>query len=159
MNHHHAPSGKLYFAYGSNLSHAQMRERCPQSTPVSAHVLAGYRLEFVSAGTQRWGEGGVATVVPDPGSSVPGALYRITPEDEARLDGFEGVNPAQPELGAYYKDETLLRYDGEPVLVYIATARLAEQGDHSPSLAYRSVINRGRRDWGQPELEAIAVTR
>ncbi|KAI0877787.1 hypothetical protein GGS24DRAFT_497499 [Hypoxylon argillaceum] len=35
-------SGRLYFAYGSNLSTAQMHSRCPLSTPIGLAHLAGW---------------------------------------------------------------------------------------------------------------------
>ena len=34
----------LYFAYGSNLSHQQMKGRCTESKYVQAHILKGYKL-------------------------------------------------------------------------------------------------------------------
>jgi hypothetical protein len=145
---------KLYFAYGSNLSREQMHERCPASQPIATLALEGYRLAFVGEGTQRWGKGGVATVVPAPDSRVLGALYRITPEDEARLDECEGVCHAQPGHGAYYKDESLLKHGTEPVLVYIATTQLTAQGENPPSQKYYATINRGKCDWG---IEALVL--
>ena len=36
----------LYFAYGSNLSHQQMKGRCTESKYVQAHILKGYKLIF-----------------------------------------------------------------------------------------------------------------
>ncbi len=143
---------KLYFAYGSNLSKAQMQERCPASVPFEPYLLTQFRLEFVGESTLRWGPGGVATIIPSPVQVVPGALYRITPEDEEALDGFEGVDHAAPNLGSYYKEEGMLFYKGEPVLVYIATAKLLNQGSYTPNSSYLERINEGRSDWGLPAL-------
>ena len=147
---------KLYFAYGSNLSLAQMRERCPDSVPIAAHILPDHRLEFVGSSSQRWGVGGVATVVPQPGSKVYGALYRLTAEDEARLDLYEAVNPARPGEGKYVKNEKLLDYKGEWALLYLATAMV--QGVNSPSTKYLGVIRQGYRDWGLPLDELAGIT-
>lgn len=145
--------GRLYFAYGSNLSLAQMKERCPGAVPVQAYTLSGWRLVFVGERTRRWGQGGVASIVQADGENVPGAVYHLTPADEAALDGFEYVNHGDVEQGHYYREEALFELDGEPVLAYIATARFARQGEHPPSEPYRQTINQGRKDWGLPQLD------
>jgi gamma-glutamylcyclotransferase len=142
------PKLKLYFAYGSNLSKAQMQERCPACLPVEPFLLTQFRLEFVGAATTRWGPGGVATISPSPVRVVPGAIYRINKEDEAALDRCEGVDYEHPELGSYYKEEALIFHHGEPVLVYIATARLGPA--NPPSAKYLEVIRQGYSDWDLP---------
>ena len=78
-----------YFAYGSNMDRAQMRERCPLSRYVGWGWLGNHRLEYVGQ-SSRWG-GGVATVVPHRGERVPGYLYFVTPSDLTHLDRYEGV--------------------------------------------------------------------
>lgn len=159
----HRPA-RLYFAYGSNLYRPQMRcdsqddelarrqrlNRCPDSQPVASYVLSGFRLAFVGERTERWGRGGVATVMPATGRQVHGALYRISPGDEAALDRAEGV--AQ---GSYYKDQATISYQGEPVLMYVATAALSPE--NRPSELYLETIREGYRQWGLPlgALEGI----
>ena len=59
----------LYFAYGSNLSTEQMRERCPESQPWRTVLLMGYRLAFGSVSSYR--KGGVATILPYGVRSIP----------------------------------------------------------------------------------------
>ncbi|MCB1219840.1 MAG: gamma-glutamylcyclotransferase [Planctomycetales bacterium] len=131
---------RLYFAYGSNLSRDQMADRCPAALPLAPYALGGHRLEFVGEGNSRWGRGGVATVVPQPGSSVPGALWLLTPECEAALDRFEGV-----DSGRYFRDEQLMQHDGNPVLIYIATD---ERGAaNKPNRKYLDVITLGYANW------------
>lgn len=144
-------AGRLYFAYGSNLALAQMRERCPLSTPVAPYLLPQHRLEFVGERTRRWGRGGVATVVPAAGCSVHGALYRLSADDEARLDGFEGVAARQ-----YRKDVQLLRHAGELVLLYIATLEGAQA--NPPNAKYLAVIRQGYADWNLPLTELDGIT-
>jgi gamma-glutamylcyclotransferase len=136
-------STRLYFAYGSNLSREQMRARCPGAAPVAAQTLPGFRLAFVGERTQRWGRGGVATVVPQAGECVHGALYRLNREDELALDGFEGVAG-----GAYRRELRLFAGDGEPVLVYVANAGL--DAENQPNAKYLAVIRQGFVDWGLP---------
>lgn len=79
----------LYFAYGSNLSPAQMQRRCPGARLVGTVVLDGYALTFAGR-SSGWG-GGVATIEPEPGARVHGAVYAITEEHLRSLDRAEGV--------------------------------------------------------------------
>lgn len=150
---------KLYFAYGSNLYKPQMRtcadiardeyyNRCPDSIEVVTYTLHEYRLAFVGRGTSRWGVGGVATVILAAGHNVNGALYRISQADEAILDVMEGV-----ANGSYYKDDTTILLDSEPVLIYIATTEMG--GETAPSEKYINRIREGYRQWGLP-LENLA---
>lgn len=99
----------LYFAYGSNLSFTQMRQRCTHDPSVSARPLAIARLD-----RWRWFicERGYANVLPPedflrvgrqvtdgddvpvsgPEDAVYGVLYELTPADERLLDAYEGVD-------------------------------------------------------------------
>ena len=152
---------RLYFAYGSNLNRDQMiaagggsadagefSGRCPDCALVAPFVLEDYRLVFVGERTKRWGRGGVATIVPDGGARVHGALYRLSAADEAALDRFERVNAEQPEAANYYKAEQICCYDDEPVYTYIATQRLAPL--NRPNQRYLDTIRRGYEQWGLP---------
>lgn len=165
-NDQHRPT-RLYFAYGSNLNKVQMRaaaddaselitdeyrNRCPDSLAVAPFILTGHRLAFVGERTGRWGRGGVATVLPDAGSKVYGALYRISPADEATLDRMEGVDHTDPQSGSYYK-ATAGDYLDEPVMLYIATAR--HGAENPPSARYLATIRRGYEMWGLP-METLA---
>jgi gamma-glutamylcyclotransferase (GGCT)/AIG2-like uncharacterized protein YtfP len=77
-----------YFAYGSNLSEAQMRARCPDARLAGRAALRGYRLAFAGYSTL-WG-GAVATLAPDPKGRVRGVLYELTSADLEALDRWEG---------------------------------------------------------------------
>jgi cation transport regulator ChaC len=68
----------LYFAYGSNMSRAPMRARCPSAT------LSGYRLIVTSDG--------YASVVPEPGGVVHGLVWRLAPRDIAALNAYESLD-------------------------------------------------------------------
>ncbi len=74
---------RLYFAYGSNMSRAQMRRRCPAARAVGVASLDGWRFAINVRGT--------ATIRPAPGQTVYGVLWRMTARDVATLDVFEGV--------------------------------------------------------------------
>lgn len=77
-----------YFAYGSNLNKKHMKWRCMDAKDLGVYTLEGYQLTF------RY----YADIIPVEGNSVIGGLWEITPEDEAKLDKYEGY----PEL---YKKE------------------------------------------------------
>jgi len=78
----------LYFAYGSNLNHKQMKKRCPNSRFLKRAYLKGYR--FVYDGYSSYRKGAVANIVPDSNSAVWGALWEIDEMDLKRLDEYEG---------------------------------------------------------------------
>ncbi|KAK2056236.1 hypothetical protein LY76DRAFT_162057 [Colletotrichum caudatum] len=95
-----APSPRLYFAYGSNLSPTQMALRCPSSVPVGLAHLAGYTFIINSRGyanvVRSTAPGDDAPAPPTDtagpgGYGVYGVLYTLTPADEAALDMCEGV--------------------------------------------------------------------
>ena len=84
-------------AYGSNLDEARMKKRCPSAEVFGTSVIGGYRLLFKQSMT-----GAYATIEQDANSCVPVVIYRITAEDELKLDRFEGY----PKY--YYKRDFLL---------------------------------------------------
>ena len=70
----------LYFAYGSNLNHFQMKNRCSGSRYVKKHTLNGYKLCF--SHKTNHSIYGHANVVKNNKSKVNGALWYITKKDE-----------------------------------------------------------------------------
>ncbi|MXZ01981.1 gamma-glutamylcyclotransferase [Candidatus Poribacteria bacterium] len=86
-----------YFAYGSNMNIAQMRERCPGITHIGRYQLDGFRLVFNYH----------ADIVPAEGCTVHGALWSITPGYEAALDRYEGY-PSY--YGKYYDQNDVMFY-------------------------------------------------
>ena len=76
----------LYFAYGSNLSPARMRERIAGAEPLGAARLVGFCLRLDKRGADGSGK---ANLGDDASQSVWGALYRIDASDWPRLDAFE----------------------------------------------------------------------
>ncbi|MGH6923140.1 MAG: gamma-glutamylcyclotransferase family protein [Propylenella sp.] len=78
----------IYFAYGSNMDPAQMRERCGGSRARGVGFLADYRLGF-----PRWSPRrgyAVASIEACSGASVWGVLYDMTAEDWTALHPYEG---------------------------------------------------------------------
>ena len=128
---------RYYFAYGSNLNIAQMLDRCPSAMPLKRETLAGWRLEFR----------GVATVRPVDKACVHGAIYRLTPDDEAALDQYEGFDPADPQHGLYRKEFMEFLDDrgeiAEAMFYAMNRGRLS-----LPHPWYLRSIEQGYRDWG-----------
>ena len=124
----------LYFAYGSNLSRAQMLARCPGATASGTAMLTGFRLAFAGH-SEGWG-GAVATVWPESAASVPGRLYHLTDADWKALDRIEGC----PHR---YQREVAMVTDGEGAQ---RRAHLYVKHDlvpATPTAAYVDVIRKG----------------
>jgi hypothetical protein len=122
---------KLYFAYGANLNLEGMRFRCPDARPVSTFLLHDWQLAF----------SGVATIQPQLGASVPGALWEITSECEDNLDVFEGF--------PFLYSKVYLAQSNMEFMAYV-------MNDDPPALPNRSYFNtilEGYRDWDLPVSE------
>ena len=101
---------RIYIAYGSNMSEAQMAQRCPDATLAGTGRVNGYELLFKGSLT-----GCYATIEKKADAFVPVVLWRISAADERRLDAYEGF----PRF--YYKKEVEVETDDGTVrgLVYI----------------------------------------
>lgn len=74
---------ELYFGYASNLAPSTMKGRCPDSVFCGLARLDGWKFQI---NVTRYGN-----LVASPGDHVYGALYFLSPRDEAGLDHSEGV--------------------------------------------------------------------
>ena len=102
----------LYFAYGSNMSRAPMRARCPTAREAGTATLAGYRLIVTSDG--------YASVVPEPGGTVHGLAWQLGSRDIAALNAYESLDTG------LYSIVTLpvsLGARTMPAMVYVARSR------------------------------------
>lgn len=120
-------SPQLYFAYGSNLNHGQMRDRCPGATLIGRAHLQGYSLAF--------DEKGCATLAQYPKFGVHGAVWQLDEAAELALDEHEGVSTK-----CYRKDiVTVTMESGEPVqaLTYISMRPAGGSCDVRPGYAQR----------------------
>ena len=108
-------SKRLYVAYGSNLNFKQMKHRCPTAKLYGIGTAYGYELQFKGSP-----ECAFATIAPKEGASVPVAVWKIQPRDEASLDRYEGY-PSH-----YFKQDISVRLDGEEVtgMVYIMNPKM-----------------------------------
>jgi gamma-glutamylcyclotransferase len=77
-----------YFAYGTNMSRAQMRARAGEILEEGPGRLENYELLF-----NKKVRGGTATanIHPAPGRAVEGVLYKINESAFRNLDRFEGA--------------------------------------------------------------------
>lgn len=131
-----------YFAYGSNMCHKQMKERCPSSEFVEKGILKGYR--FVYDGYSTYRKGAVANIVNDESSVVEGCIFLITKEDERKLDKYEGY--------PYSYCKKRVTVTGESGKVYEAFTYFREgEKVGNPSEEYKKIVHQGARDCGLSE--------
>jgi len=147
----------LYFAYGSNMSRRQMRERCPEHECLGKAVLRGHALCFPRHSPIR--NCGVAGLLEKPGSDVWGVVYRLQDEDLAALDKREGYDPAKPFHVNRYNRQTLrVLMAGQAVDCFVYVAR-HEPGDHVPSAEYLGAIIEGAEENGLPPDYVAALKK
>ncbi len=129
-----------YFAYGSNLSRKQMKERCPDSKPMFVVSLHNYKLVFV--GWLRQWRGGVASIKLFRGEKVLGAIYEVSERDLRQLDKYEGYPDNYTRVKVTVADEFGNQIEA---VTYIKAGQLEET---QPSREYLSAIQQGYKDWG-----------
>ena len=139
----------IYAAYGSNMDPAQMRERCPHSPVAGTGWITRWRLTF--GGEDLGWEGALATLVEDPDGTVFVALYDVTPEDEARLDSWEGA-----DTGLYQKIRLRVHTLDGNELAWVYVLNAFEGG--LPSARYLGVLADAAEKAGAPD-EYVAELR
>jgi cation transport regulator ChaC len=133
-----------YFAYGSNMSTAMMKRRCPSAVAIDTARLDGWRFFIMAAG--------FASIAPANGSVVHGVLWSLAPRDLAALNAYEGVD------GGLYVRRTLpVRHQGRHAraLVYVGTSALPGR----PRPAYQWSIAAAARQWQLPADYVRALER
>ena len=118
----------LYFAYGSNLHHFQMKRRCKDSIFIKKIKLKDFRLTFRSKYR-------AADIEPKKNSIVPGGLFEISKSDEKKLDIYEDF----PNL---YKKFYFLYY-GKRVMTYTMVNKTKFR---FPTERYLNVVKKGYKD-------------
>lgn len=134
----------LYFAYGSNLASARMRERVDSARRLCSALAPDFRVSFGKAGRDGSGK---ATLVPAGGSLVWGVVYVIDPAAWPILDGFEG---------GYTRTAITLTSDrAEPLA---ANTYIAPESAPDPTAYawYKQLILEGAREHGLP-ADYVAV--
>jgi len=147
----------LYFAYGSNMSRRQMRERCPDHECLGKAVLKDHALCFPRHSTIR--NCGVAGLTETPGGEVWGVVYRLHDEDLSALDRREGYDPAQPsDVNRYNRQTIPVVMDERKVMCFVYFAR-HEPGQHVPSEDYLGTMIEGAEENGLPADYVAALKR
>lgn len=127
---------KIYAAYGSNLNHAQMRERCPEAKYLGSAMLKNQNLLFCGQPNHSF-----ATIKTMEGKEVPIGLWEISARDEKSLDRYEGY----PHF--YHKTVLPVTLDGEEVHAMVYIMDLAMPAG-LPSVMYYNIVEKGYRDCG-----------
>ena len=101
----------LYFAYGSNLSLARMRERVPSARVVGPGLLRGAGLRLDKRGADGSGKANLAT---DRDACVWGVAYRLAVADWDDLDAVEtGYSRVTVQLELFGRSVSAQTYRSE----------------------------------------------
>ena len=118
----------LYFAYGSNLNHFQMKRRCKDSKFLKKINLNNFKLTFRSRYR-------AADIDAKKNSIVPGGLFEISKSDEKKLDVYEDY----PILYKKY----YFNYYGKKVMTYT----MAKKTQFTlPTERYLNIVKCGYKD-------------
>ena len=118
----------LYFAYGSNLHHFQMKRRCKDSVFLKKINLKDFRLTFRSKYR-------AADIELSKNSYVPGGLFEISKSDEKKLDVYE-------DFPILYKKFYFYHY-GKKVMTYMMVKKTPFR---FPTERYLNIVKRGYLD-------------
>jgi len=118
----------LYFAYGSNLHHFQMRRRCKDSVFLKKINLRNFKLTFRSKYR-------AADIEPKKNSIVSGGLFDISKSDEKKLDLYE-------DFPILYK-KYYFSYYGKKVMTYTMVKKTTFA---YPTERYLNIVKKGYKD-------------
>ena len=120
----------LYFAYGSNLHHFQMKRRCKDSVYLKKINLKDFKLTFRSKYR-------AADIEPKKNSIVSGGLFEISKSDEKKLDVYEDYPILYKKYYFYHYRKKVMTY----TMVKKSKFRF-------PTERYLNVVKRGYKDCG-----------
>ena len=118
----------LYFAYGSNLHHFQMKRRCKDSIFLKKINLKDFKLTFRS-------EYRAADIEPKMNSVVPGALFQISKSDEKKLDIYEDYPILYKKHYFYYYNKKVITYNMTKKTLF-----------KFPTERYLNIVKKGYKD-------------
>jgi len=123
----------LYFAYGSNINHHQMKNiRCVGSKYLKSFFLKDFKIIF--SHPNKLNKFGYANIVRKKGSKVAGAIWEITKDHEKILDNYEQF----PNI--YQKEHFYL--EEKKIMFYIMQKYFVK----NPPNSYIDTINKGYED-------------
>ena len=120
----------LYFAYGSNLNHFQMKKRCKDSKYIKKFEIKDFKLTFRS-------KYGVADIESKKNFTIQGGLYEISKSDEKKLDIYEDFPILYKKIYFNHDREKIMSYSIVKKSLFIY-----------PSKRYLDVIKKGYKDCG-----------
>ena len=132
----------LYFAYGANMNHAHMKERCPGGRFLRSVILQGNR--FVYDGYSEARQGAVANIVVSESEAVRGGLFEITESDKLALDAFEDYPKSYDRKAVAVRDHEGTSYEA---WAYFRTGRALGQ----PHPDYEKIVLQGAKDCRLPD--------
>jgi gamma-glutamylcyclotransferase (GGCT)/AIG2-like uncharacterized protein YtfP len=118
----------LYFAYGSNLNHFQMKRRCKDSVFLKKINLKDFKLTFRSKYR-------AADIESKKNSIVSGGLYEISKSDEKKLDIYEDYPTLYKKFYFYYYKKKVMTY----VMVIKSPFKF-------PTERYLNIVKQGYKD-------------
>ena len=118
----------LYFAYGSNLNHFQMKRRCKDSKYLKKINLKNFSLTFRSKYR-------AADIEPKKNSIVPGGLFEISKSDEKKLDIYEDYPILYKKIYFIYNKKKIMTY-----------TMCKKTSFTFPTEKYLNVVKRGYKD-------------
>ena len=119
---------QYYFAYGSNLHHAQMKRRCPKCRYIKKHILHGYQLAFRS-------KYGACDIEKKVGNKIYGAIYIISKYAEKKLDVYEEYPLLYRKMYFMCQNKKVMTY------IMVKKTKLVP-----PTTKYLNVIKQGYKD-------------
>jgi hypothetical protein len=137
---------RQYFAYGSNMNLAQMKQKCLRPKILGIARLPGYKVEFY--GYSAIWDGAQETVIPDLESEVWGVLYELSFSDSEQLDVYEDARFDGAGTYFNYPVEVVDSYQTMiDALIYKKNILLEAQ---LPSTEYLNFIVQGATEQGLP---------
>jgi len=118
----------LYFAYGSNLNHFQMKRRCKDSVFIKKINLKNFKLTFRSKYR-------AADIEPKKNAIVPGGLFEISKSDEKKLDIYEDYPVLYKKYYFFYNKKKVMTYTMVKKSLFMY-----------PTERYLNIVKRGYKD-------------
>lgn len=137
----------IYFAYGSNMSSARLRERITSARPLGPVHVCDWRLAFNKPGRDGTGK---ANLVFESGARSWGVAYEIAGSEWERLDGFE-----TDYQRAHFRLE---RSDGSNLEAQAYLFLQADAPALAPSGEYLDHLLAGAREHGLPADYIAAIS-
>ena len=134
---------QLYFAYGSNLNHKQIRKRCCDVFIETVAYYPNFKLDF----TRQSKKGGwVADMIFSPGDCVWGVVYGLDPDGLLALDKSEVVHLVD---GYLRQKIVVFSPHGKEYVVWAYFVKI-KKGSGQPRLSYMNRILWGARQCDLP---------